>query len=326
VNTFVPDGGKVLDPFVGVGTIPFEAALQGKGSFSFDINPCAVVISSAKVQRIDAIKCRGLISRLAGYISANQPTAEEMLEVDGFGFNGKIVEYYEKRTLREIVLARRFFKEWKPVLPEEYFVLASLLHILHGNRPYALSRRSHPITPYKPQGNFEYRSLIEKLNEKVERGLDEALPDNFKDGQVFLQDATGWWPREANNLDAIVTSPPFFDSTRFHVANWLRLWFVGWSREDFSKRPLGFVDERQKKGFDVYASIFRQSRERLKPSGVLVLHLGKSEKCDMAAELSKLGKKWFRCADVFDENVSHCETHGVTDKGSVTSHQYLLLY
>jgi hypothetical protein len=27
-----------------------------------------------------------------------------------------------------------------------------------------------------------------------------------------------------------------------------------------------------------------------------------------------------------DESVEHCETHGITDKGTVTSHQYLVLY
>ena len=76
----------------------------------------------------------------------------------------------------------------------------------------------------------------------------------------------------------------------------------------------------------LYASILRQARERLKPDGVVVLHLGKSVKCDMAGELIGLGRKWFRSADVFDESVVHCESHGIRDKGTVTSHQYLVLY
>jgi hypothetical protein len=44
-------------------------------------------------------------------------------------------------------------------------VFASLLHVLHGNRPYALSRRSHPLTPYAPTGPVEYKSLLRKLEE-----------------------------------------------------------------------------------------------------------------------------------------------------------------
>ncbi len=326
VKTFVPKGGKVLDPFVGVGTIPFEAALQGKTSYGFDISPAAVVIANAKTQRVSPENCVPVIDALEHYIKSNNATSNELEEVKNFGFNGKIKEYYEDNTLREILLARRHFRANHPETPGARFVLASLLHILHGNRPYALSRRSHPITPYKPQGDYEYRSLIEKLKEKVYRSLSYELPSDFVDGKTYLQDATGWWPREIEQLDAVITSPPFFDSTRFYVANWLRLWFVGWSKDDFTTRPQGFVDERQKKDFSVYEPIFRQARERLKSSGVLVLHLGKSKKCDMADVLQKMGKRWFRQADILDESVEHCETHGVTDKGTVTSHQYLVLY
>ena len=149
---------------------------------------------------------------------------------------------------------------------------------------------------------------------------------DFCPGKIFFQDATSWWPREIDQLDAIITSPPFFDSTRFYLANWLRLWFSGWSARDFEARPSVFVDEQQKSSFDVYIPILRQARERLKSEGVLVLHLGKSVKCDMAAHLQELGKRWFRSTDLFDESVAHCESHGIRDKGTVTSHQYLVLY
>jgi hypothetical protein len=106
----------------------------------------------------------------------------------------------------------------------------------------------------------------------------------------------------------------------------LRLWFTGWSADDFANYPRGFVDERQKKSFDIYYPIFRQARERLKQGGALILHLGKSKKCDMAAELLTIGCKWFRYHDLLDENVTHCESHGIRDKGTVTEHQYLVLY
>ena len=195
--------------------------------------------------------------------------------------------------------------------------------IYDGNRPYALSRRSHPLTPYKPTGPYEYRPLINQLHAKVQRGLAEDLPMNFKPGKIFFQDATDWWPREVDRLDAIITSPPFFDSTRFYSANWLRLWFSGWTAHDFKTRPSVFVDEKQKSSFDVYIPILRQAKERLKSNGVVVLHLGKSAKCDMADHLQKLSKRWFRSVDLFDESVAHCESHGIRDKGTVTSHQYL---
>ena len=82
---------------------------------------------------------------------------------------------------------------------------------------------------------------------------------------------------------------------------------------------------KQKQSMRIYESIFRQARERMKSDGVLVLHLGKSAKCNMAAQLSEIARPWFKTLDAFEESVSHCELHGITDKGKVSAHQYLIL-
>ena len=325
VKTFIPEDGSMLDPFTGVGTIPFEAALAGKKSFGIDISLPAYYISCAKVTVPISKESYDYINSLKDFIGGNICTKDELNESKRFGFNKTLSEYYEENTLKEILLSRRFVKENYPKTPSQMLVVASLLHILHGNRPYALSRRSHPIVPYAPTGEFIYKNLIEKLTDKVERVINEECPINFKNGKVFNQDATIIWPQEINNLDAIITSPPFFDSTRFYLANWIRLWFSGWSEKDFKYLPNSFVEEKQKKDFAIYESIFRQSKERLKKDGVCVLHLGKSVKCDMAKELQKISKRWFKTADLFDESVEHCESHGIRDKGTVTSHQYLVL-
>ncbi|MEK7448314.1 MAG: DNA methyltransferase [Planctomycetota bacterium] len=325
VKTFVPQGGTVLDPFAGVGTIPFESALNGCKSFSFEISPAALSIAKAKVQKSRNSECFKKIQNLNVFIKNNTPYEREYNSANSINFNKTIIDYYEKRTLDEILLARRYFTLNPPQNASDNLVFSSLLHILHGNRPYALSRRSHPITPYAPSGPFEYKSLIYYLGQKVERCFKQALPQNFVEGQVFNQDATSWWPNCISDLDAVITSPPFFDSTRFHLTNWMRLWFCGWELEDFYSKPLLFVDEKQKASFSVYETIFRQARERLKSDGVFVLHLGKSKKCDMAGELSKIAKKWFKVVDFFSENVTQCESHGIRDKGTVTAHQFLIL-
>lgn len=326
VNIFVPPNGTLLDPFAGAGTIPFEGSLQGKLSYGFEISPAAYYIAKAKLRKPDINKCLKAIDLLGKYIKNNSSTVDESSEAKSFGYNGKIAEYYENQTLEEIILARRYFTIHRPQAPEETFLMACLLHILHGNRPYALSRRSHPLTPYKPSGSFQYKSLTRHLRDKVTRSLQHGLPNDYVPGKILLHDATKWWPREIQNLDAIITSPPFYDSTRFYSANWIRLWFAGWSSKDFKTRPKAFVDEKQKISFDIYTPILRQARERLAANGVVVLHLGKSKKCDMAANLIKTAKKWFNNYDLFDESVTHCEKHGIRDKGSVTSHQYLVLY
>jgi hypothetical protein len=325
VDTFVPPGGTMLDPFAGVGTVPFEAALQGKGSTGFDISPAAMCIARAKLGRFEPEQCRDLVRVLGEHLESYLVSATQMTEIGAFGFNRTLREYFHPDTLREIIAAREFFSKLDKRDPSVSLVMASLLHILHGNRPYALSRRSHPITPYAPSGPYEYRPLIPRLTAKLERSLSSPLPTNFRYGRMVECDSTQPWPQDIRGLDAIVTSPPFFDSTRFHLANWMRLWFCGWSDDDFKQEPAKYVDERQKKGLGLYESIFRQARLCLKPSGVLVMHLGKSKKCDMGAELGEMARPWFRVEDLFIEDVRGCESHGVTDVGTVVAHEYLVL-
>lgn len=325
VKIFLKPGDRILDPFGGVGTIPFEAALHGAEAWSFDISPAAFQISKAKLSLADASECRKVTARLAGYLSANKPSDAERASASQISFNKALESYFNARTFDEVLLARRFFLEDPPKSPSESLVFSCLLHILHGNRPYALSRRSHPITPFAPGGPSEYRPLMPRLEKKLARSLGLGYPKGFKPGHSLLQDATSWWPDEVTGLDAIITSPPFFDSTRFYLANWMRLWFCGWEAKDFKTEPQCYIDELQKKSFRFYEPVFRQARERLREDGVLLMHLGKSHKCDMADELAQVAEPWFQVRDIVGEGVDHCESHGIRDKGTVAEHSYLVL-
>lgn len=326
VDTFVPAGGRMLDPFAGVGTIPLEAALSGRRAFAFDISPPAIQITRAKLSACDPAECEGVIAALMESVRKFYVTERLHRQADAVRFNGPISEYFHPDTLREVIGAREYFLRNPPSTPAEAMVFACLLHILHGNRPYALSRTSHPITPFAPTGPTTYRPLLPRLREKVARSFARPRGDGFAAGAVYNQDATRPWPDAVNNLDAVVTSPPFFDSTRFHTGNWMRLWFSGWEASDFKTRPLDFVDERQKASFETYDPVFAQAAERLRSGGLLVLHLGRSRKCDMAAAITPVGtRNGFRVLDLFVESVAHCESHGVRDKGTVTAHQYVVL-
>ena len=324
-DIFVPSGGTMLDPFAGAGTIPFEAVLQGRNAFGIELSPAAFSITRGKLHRLDPSKTHQIVSRLLEYLIDNRPSQTDVEATKQINFNKSIDQFYHPNTLKELLVARRFFAEYADDSPERHFVLACLLHILHGNRPYALSRRSHSMTPFAPSGPTEYRALESRLRAKIDRGLRVPHPIGSGTGEVFLQDATRRWPNKIDQLDAVITSPPFFDSTRFYLRNWIRLWFCGWSKSDFSSKPARYVEMRQKQSMRVYENVFRQARERLKPDGVVVLHLGKSNKKDMAVALGEIAKPWFRIRDVFEESVIHTETHGVRDKGGVTGHQFLIL-
>lgn len=326
VETFVPVNGTFFDPFCGVGTIPFEGALNGRHSYGMDISALAYFVSQAKIGISNYNEAKSYIKQLKQYISTTKLSRDYIVLHGNFGLNKTLGEYYHQDTFSEILLARQFFLTFPPENASQMVVLASMLHILHGNRPYALSRKSHSITPYAPTGDFIYKSVIEKLTKKVIKSFSVKVTDDFIPGKIFLQDSTQPWPDEVDNLDAIITSPPFFDSTRFYSANWIRLWFSGWEADDFATMPYKYVDEIQKKDMHIYDAIFSQAKERLKGDGVLVFHLGKSKKCDMGAILMQLAAKYFKCKELFSESVAHCNKFGIKDLGTVTDHQYLILW
>lgn len=326
INVFSSPGDKVLDPFSGSGTIPFEAALNGRFSYGLDIGLLATSISNAKLMNPSPNKVKRLIKRLEKYLAENEPSKKTIDDCEEVKFNKTIPEYFHKNTLREILVARDFFsKNQKPESPEWALVLSCMLHILHGNRPYALSRRSHPITPYAPTGEYEEKSLIKHLSNKVNKSLETEKPETYIEGHCYQSDVLSDWPEDINQLDAIITSPPFFDSTKFYMTNWMRYWFCGWGKKDFEEKPKSFLEVLQKQSFDGYDYIFKMCHERLKKGGLAVFHLGHSDKCNMGKSLTVYAEKYFKVRDLFTESVEHCELHGIADKGSVKGHQYLIL-
>ena len=201
---------------------------------------------------------------------------------------------------------------------------ASVLHVLHGNRPYALSRTSHPITPFHPSGPFEYRSLVGAVRARVRRSLATPLPPEFIPGLGIAGDF-----RELPSLgvplaDAIITSPPFI-GMRFDRPNWLRLWFMGWGESDFHERSRGFLEREQMVSTEVYREFFAVSRALMRRDGVLVVHVGSGDRGDLPADLRRFAATEFRLVGEVIEGVEHVERHGIRDKGLTKTHHLLVL-
>jgi methylase of polypeptide subunit release factors len=327
IDTFTNENDSVLDCFSGSGTIPFESALMNRMSYGIDINPIAVAITASKIGKIDKDQVEIELNLLDTFILNSKISEDVLNKAKVFGFNKKLVDYYEPETFKEIILAREYFSKIKSFNTSQNLIISCLLHILHGNRPYALSRNSHPITPYAPTGDYIYKNLIEKLRTKVNKSVDNAIADPIKKaGLVFETDILQDWDSRIQNINAIITSPPFFDSTKFYLTNWIRNWFTGWEFEDFEIEKLKFIDTLQKKSFEPYDRILLQCKERLSNNGIVLFHLGKSHKKDMGEAIMPYAKKYFNKIELYNEDVSDIEKHGVEDKGSVNVHQYLLMY
>jgi hypothetical protein len=323
VSWFTEPGWTVLDPMAGVGTIPLEARRQGRVGIANDLSPLADCVSRAKVEPFALEAVATAFDELASFIASGPGLAEVEAVTDlGFGLNGPVRDYFHPDTLREVALARRFFLEVElPPAPRDV-LRSSVLHILHGNRPYALSRRSHPVTPFAPTGAFEYRPLLDRLAERLRRvvPLLDDLAEQSPPGAATLGD---FRDLQTEDVDAVITSPPFAKSFRFWSMNWMRLWFMGWEPEDFASEPKRYLETEQRKDFSPYATFAETMHRVLRPNGVLVMHLGETPSVNMAEELRPILSPYFDVAHVGRECVLDTESHGLRDKGATVAHWYV---
>ena len=124
--------------------------------------------------------------------------------------------------------------------------------------------------------------------------------------------------------DIILTSPPFASSTRFYMTNWMRFWFAGWGKADFDTAEIDFIESKRNKDLRIYIKIFENFSNLLGSGGVVALHVGKNRAVDMAATLKDFNFDSFKLVDLFIEDVSAGEKHGIKDKGGTIEHQYLI--
>lgn len=331
IRIFTKPGDIVLDPFSGVGTIPFEACLQGRVGIAVDLNPVAFNNTNSKLNKLDRDAIWKVFEDLISYVKANIITDDEKKAANITNINGDLSEYFDSKTFSEILLARKYFFKISCPTPAQSFVLSCLLHILHGNRPYALSRRSHGLTPFKPNGDFVYKPIEKHLKDKIKRSIINSFGERFIPGRCFLGSVLNLQnllPTDFfGNMDACITSPPFLDSTRFYITNWIRFWFCGWNSDDFQDtKRRDYVENLQSRSMDVYLPIFKQIYGVLKPRGIVVFHLGVVHHKDMGKQIEPYARQaGFEVNNLIYEDVRACEKHGIRDQGSTIKHQYLFL-
>lgn len=324
ISNFTKEGDIVLDPLCGVGTIPLEACLQGRIGIGNDLSELAYVVTKAKLEISDYNEVLIELNILDSYIQEHKYDFTGTEYAD-FGFNGKLPSYFHPDTYKEILAGRKYFLSiLNNITAPQAMLYSAFLHVLHGNRPYALSRKSHSLTPYAPQGEFEYKKVTEKIRNKIDACYSKNEMNNYIKGQAIFGDYTKL-TNSGLKVDAIICSPPFADSIRFYMQNWMRLWLCGWNQYDYKTAEQRFLDKKQSANFDVYYSFFQMCNTVLKENGIIVLHLGKTNKYDMAQELSKRAEEWFNVIYSANENVSEIEKHGIKDKGATLKHQFLFL-
>ena len=229
-------GQLVVDMFCGSGTVPLEAARLGRRVFASDTSQYAVTLTKGKLYAPPRIE--SALSDLDRLLKR----VESLPMPDLRSVPRWVRAFFHPRTLKEILRLSEFLRNER-----HYFLLASLLGILHHQRPGFLSYPSSHLVPYLRSNKFprsaypelyEYRSVALRLRAKVERAL-KRPPRNSLLGLV---DGIRKSSVESVNLpdaiDCVITSPPYMNALDYGRDNRLRLWFLGESHMEAMDRAL----------------------------------------------------------------------------------------
>lgn len=269
ISQFSEPGDLLYDPFSGSGTVALEAWIAGRNVVANDLSPYAALLTRAKLFPY------GSLDEAIDDLEALTDEAESVIDYIDLRRSPKwIREFFHPETLRGVLA-------WSFILKRRrrWFLLASLMGILHHQRPGFLSYPSSHTVPYLrtkafPPKRFpklyEYRPVVERLEAKIERAfrrvpeLDYTIERNCYSKSAHLL-------TPSSRVDAIITSPPYMRQLDYARDNRLRLWFLGIG----DSRSLDQLISPRKEAFlKLMAQSFKKWKTVLKPRKYCVLVVG----------------------------------------------------
>lgn len=258
----------VLDPFMGVGTIPLEADFLKRKPIGVDLNKYAWVVTKGKFERKP-------IQYYLDYLRELEDL--DTSDVDLETIPDWIQAYYDPETLKEIVKLNTLLQT-----EEEWFLLGCLMGILHGNRPGYLSVYTGciiPMTPrpvthpkYRPDKDKpEFRAVIPRMAAKVMRMYSTGIPFDTH-AQIFQGDARTL-PLEDNSANVVISSPPYFNTLDYVGQNRVRLFFLGFDRKEQNKLKETHI-QNSKTYLEEMLKVGKELTRVLLPNSLLVYVLG----------------------------------------------------
>ena len=264
---FCPNGGVVLDPFCGAGTVLLEAILCGKNALGADANPIARLISEAKTQYVPANDLKKELDRILRKIEKNSNYTIPDFPNKDFWFSQHVQE-----QLSHLLHIIQKLKDKK----HKVFFMVCLSNIIK-KVSYADPRIYVPVR-MNPERFTDKPDLYQKLRIKLDslRNIDvyekfrqvsmeniqrmellRELADSRCTSRVISKDARNLTNRigskellENESVDLVLTSPPYAGAQKYIRSSRLSLNWFGMGNPDsirnLEKSNIGREDLAQK--------------------------------------------------------------------------------
>ncbi len=269
-------GDAVYDPFMGRGTTPLEAFVQGRRPMGNDINPLSRALLEPRINppSLDEVEIR--LNEIDLTLAE-----EEYPDLEAF---------FHPDTLNQIISLKEYLiqKEHSGEIDKvDKWIRMVALNRLTGHSTGFFSVYSLP-----PNQAVSIRSQI-RINERRGQTPErkEIIPRILKRSKSLLKDWKGL-PKDHAPLDLtpvfscddaddargigkdsaslVVTSPPFLDVVDYQGDNWMRCWFLGIDASSIAITEMKKPGDWQGKMEQVMCDLKRI----LKPGGHLAFEVG----------------------------------------------------
>ncbi|HMR04869.1 MAG TPA: DNA methyltransferase [Polyangiaceae bacterium] len=238
VQDLCPEGGRVLDPFCGSGTVCAEARRAGRHAFGVDANPLATELAWLKARGITNDEGAVLVDAALGVREHADIRRKKKLGATQ-RYPDADVALFEPHVLLELDGLRDAIK----LLPADdtrrllWLVLSSLIGKV-SRRPGDTTAQSAP----RRLGAGYTAKLFQRRTEELITRMREyaaSLPPGAPEAKIRTGDARDLGFARDATMDVIVTSPPYAGVYDYYDHHAARLRWLGLPASQFESTEVG---------------------------------------------------------------------------------------
>lgn len=289
-------GELVWDPFGGCGTTALEAILLGRCAVSTDINPLAQIIGKAKTLTLtkeedeilaDFLDQLHLLIRKPDHLKAELKRAKTTCDAY-IPDIPNISEWFHPNAIIELAYLRQrieLIENSKVMVLSKVAFSKSVLKASYQDGETRYARKPRVVEVGEVIQNFA-NNLSGSL--KKVRQIGPLL--QFREAEFETVDLRNVNIAETcdtqngdivkNSVDLVVTSPPYPNTTDYHLYHRFRLFWLGFDPRDLASKEIGshLRHQKEKKGFEQYlqemTACLANILQALRPGRYAVLVVG----------------------------------------------------